>query len=102
MSRMPVADWLKLADQRRPVESFPDKVAAISQSQNIPKPIAALAAIHHESVALINYLAILVDRGGNSVLIDEAGTAIQRWNRTVREAAVLVHKEDFDTPTKSP
>ena len=102
MSRMPVADWLKLADQRRPVESFHDKVAAVSQSQNVPKPIAALFTIHNESVALINYLAILVDKGGNSVLIDEAGAAIQRWNRTVREAGVLVQKEDFQATAKRP
>lgn len=102
MSRLPVADWLRLADQRRPVESFSDKVAAVSQSQNIPKPIAALVTIHQESVALINLLAVLVDKGGNSALIDEAGIAIQRWNRTVREAGVLVHKEDFQTATKSP
>ena len=102
MSRMPVADWLKLADQRRPVESFTEKVAAVSQSQNIPNPIAALVTIHHESVALINYLALLVDRGANSALIDEAGIAIQRWNRTVREAGILVQKEDLQTTPKSP
>ena len=102
MSRMPVADWLKLADQRRPVESFTDKVAAVSKSQNLPEPIAALVTIHHESVALINHLALLVDRGGNSALIDEAGLAVQRWNRTVREAGVLVHKEDFQTAAKNP
>jgi hypothetical protein len=101
MSRMPVADWLRLADQRRPVEAFADKVAAISQSQNMPKPVAALVTMHQESVALINYLAILVDRGGNSILIDEAGIAIQRWNRTVREAGALVQKEDFQPATKN-
>ena len=101
MSRVPVADWLRLADQVHPVESFTDKAAAISQDQNMPKPIAALVTIHHESVALINRLAVLVDRGGNSVLIDEAGIAIQRWNRTVREAGVLVQKKDLQTATKN-
>lgn len=102
MSRMPIADWLRLADQIHPVESFTDKAVAVSQSQDMPKPIAALVTIHHESVALINRLAVLVDRGGNSVLIDEAGVAIQRWNRTVREAAVLVQKKDLQTATKNP
>ena len=102
MSRMPVADWLRLAEHVHPVESFTDKAAAISQSQNMPAPIAALVTIHHESVALINRLALLVDRGGNSVLIDEAGIAIQRWNRTVREAGALVQKKDLQATTKSP
>lgn len=102
MSRMPVADWLRLADQVHPVESFTEKVAAVSHSQDMPMPIAALVTIHHESVTLINHLAVLVDRGGNSVLIDEAGIAVQRWNRTVREAGALVQKKDLQTITKSP
>jgi hypothetical protein len=99
---MPVADWLRLADHVHPVESFADKVAAVSQSQNMPKPIAALVTIHYDSVALINRLAVLVDRGGNSVLIDEASIVIQRWNRSVREAGALVRKEDIQAATKSP
>lgn len=100
MSRMPVADWLRVADQVLAVESFPEKVAAVSQ--NMPKPIAALVTIHHESVALINQLAVLVDRGGNPVLIDAAVVAVQRWNRTVREAGPLVQKKDLQTITKNP
>ncbi len=98
MSRIPVAEWLRLADQVQPVESFVDKVAVVSKS--IPKPLAALITLHHEAVALINHLAVLVDRGGNSALIDEAAIAVQRWNRALREAAVMVKKQDIHTLPK--
>lgn len=93
MSRIPVAEWLRLADQVQPVENFADKVAVVSKS--VPKPLAALITLHHEAVALINQLAVLVDRGGNSVLIDEAAVAVRRWNRALREAAVMVRKQDI-------
>ncbi len=99
MSRIPVAEWLRLADQVQPVESFADKVAVVSRS--IPRPLAALITLHHEAVALVNLLAVLVDRGGNSVLIDEAAIAVQRWNRSLHEAAVMVKKQDILTLAKS-
>lgn len=93
MSRIPVAEKLDLTDQVRPVESFAEKVALVSQ--NTPKPIAALVTLHLEAVAIVNKLVMLVDRGGNSVLIDAAATLINRWNRDVREAAILVNKLDI-------
>lgn len=100
MSRIPIAEWLRLADQVQPVESFADKVAVVSQS--IPKPLAALITLHHEAVALINQLAVLVDRGGNSALIDEAAVGVRRWNRSLREAAVMVRKQDILSLAKDP
>ena len=88
MSRIPAAESLPLADQVKSVESFADKVASASQS--MPKPMATLTALQYEAVTVIDRLAVLIDRGGNSVLIDKAAAAIDRWNQAVATAALLV------------
>jgi hypothetical protein len=88
MSRVPAPDWLRVAEPVKSVESFADKLAVASQSMK--QPAAALTALHYEAVAVIERLAVLVDRGGNSILIDKAAQSLQRWNNAVREAGVLV------------
>ncbi|MBI4206983.1 MAG: hypothetical protein HY527_18325 [Betaproteobacteria bacterium] len=99
MSRIPLAEPLRLADELRSVESFAGKVAAAGG--NMAPSLAGLVALHYEAAALINRLAVLVGRGGNSLLVDQAVIAIQGWNRTVREAAVLVTAEDLQTLSKN-
>ena len=88
MSRIPTPDRLRLAEQIQSLESFADKAKLVRQS--MPNPAATLTALQYEAVAVIGRLAELVDRGGNSVLIDKAATAMQRWNQAVTEARVLV------------
>ena len=88
MSRIPTAEWLRLAEPVRSVESFTEKVALAGR--NMTRPAAALIALHYEAEAAINRLALLVDRGGNSVLIDKAANVMQRWNQSVKEAEVLL------------
>lgn len=88
MSRIPASEWLPLAEQVISVESFAAKVELASQS--MPTPMATLTALQYEAVTVINRLAVLVDRGGNSVLIDKAAAAIGRWNQAVTTAALLV------------
>ncbi len=43
MSRIPDAEWVRLVDQARSVDSFAEKVALAEQS--MPKPMAALVAL---------------------------------------------------------
>ena len=90
MSRIPAAEWLPLAEPVRAIESFSDKVALASQS--MPKPMATLTALQYEAVAVINRLAVLVDRGANPVLIDKAAAAISHWNQAVNTAGGLVNQ----------
>lgn len=87
MSRIPAADRLRLADQIQSIASFTDKVRAVGPGMS--NRSATLLALHYEAVAVIARLSELVDRGGNSVLIDKAATALQRWNQAVTEARVL-------------
>jgi hypothetical protein len=88
MSRIPAVEWLRIAEPVKSIEAFADKVAVAEQS--MPKPMATLTALQYEAVATINRLAVLVDRSGNSVLIDKAAVAIERWNQTVSAAEFLV------------
>ena len=88
MSRIPTPDRLRLAEQIQSLESFADKAKLVRQS--MPNPAATLTALQYEAVAVIGRLAELVDRGGNSILIDKAATALQRWNQAVTQARVLV------------
>lgn len=88
MSRIPTPDRLRLAEHIQSVASFPEKVKAVGGSMS--QRSATLCALHYEAVATIARLAELVDRGGNSVLIDKAALALQRWNQSVTEARVLV------------
>ncbi len=88
MSRIPTPDRLRLAEQIQSIEVFPEKVKALGQTMS-PRA-ATLCALHYEAVAVMARLAELVDRGGNSVLIDKAALAMQRWNQLVTEARVLV------------
>lgn len=87
MSRIPAADRLRLAEQIQAIASFTDKVRAVGPGMS--NRSATLLALHYEAVAVIARLSELVDRGGNSVLIDKAATALQRWNQAVTEARVL-------------
>lgn len=88
MSRIPNADRLKLAEQIQSIESFTDRVKGVGPGMS--NRAATLLALHYESVAVIARLAELVDRGGNSILIDKAAIALQRWNQAVTQARVLV------------
>ena len=90
MSRIPTAEWLPLAEPIRSIESFADKVALASQS--MPKPMATLTALQYEAVAVINRLAVLIDRGANPVLMDKATAAISQWNQAVTTAGGLVNQ----------
>jgi len=87
MSRIPTADRLKLAEHIQSIASFTDKVKAVGPGMSSRS--ATLLALHYEAVAVIARLSELVDRGGNSVLIDKAAMALQRWNQAVTEARVL-------------
>jgi len=87
MSRIPAADRLRLAEQIQLIASFTDKVRAVGPGMS--NRAATLLALHYEAVAVIARLSELVDRGGNSVLIDKAAIALQRWNQAVTEARVL-------------
>ena len=90
MSRIPTAEWLRLADQVQSAQTFSEKVAMAEQS--FPNPMATLTALHYEAAAAINRLAVLIDRSGNSALIDKAANTLQRWNQDVVEAAGLVKR----------
>ena len=90
MSRIPIVEWLPLADQAKSIESFTDKVAWVSQG--MPKSAATLVALHYEAAAVINRLTVLVERGSNTVLIDKAAAAIDRWNQAITTAKVLVNQ----------
>jgi hypothetical protein len=46
--------------------------------------------LHYEAAAVINRLAVLIDRSASSVLIDKAANVLERWNQDVVEASVLV------------
>lgn len=87
MSRIPTPDRLRMAEHIQPIASFTDKVKAVGPGMS--NRAATLLALHYEAVAMIARLSELVDRGGNSVLIDKAATALQRWNQCVTEARVL-------------
>jgi hypothetical protein len=88
MSRIPDPDRLKLAEHVQAIPSFPERIKAL-QDKMSPRA-AALCALHYEAVATIRRLAELVDRGGNSVLIDKAAVAIRQWNQLVTEARGVV------------
>lgn len=90
MSRIPGAEWVRVVEQVRSVESFAEKVELAQKSA--PKPMAALIALQYEAAAVINRLAVLVDRGGNTLLIDKAANVMQHWNQAVREAGVLIEQ----------
>ncbi len=90
MSRIPVAERLRVVEQARSVESFAEKVELAGKSMSKPK--AALIALQYEAAATINRLAVLVDRGGNTLLIDKAANVMQHWNQAVREAGVLIEQ----------
>jgi hypothetical protein len=84
MSRIPDAEWVRIAEDARKLQSFPERVQLVSGT--FPQPAAALLALNHEASAVIARLAELVERGSNSVLIDKATTVVARWNQSVREA----------------
>ncbi len=90
MSRIPVPEWVKLAEHVKPAKSFREKVELVGDGQS--KSAAALIALHYEAVDIITRLAALVERGSNSVLIDKAANAMQEWNDAVRQAGGLVRK----------
>lgn len=90
MSRIPLPEWVRLAEQVKPAKTFREKVALVGDGPS--KSAAALIALHYEAVEMIARLAELVDRGGNTVLIDKAAVTMQRWNDAVREASGLVKK----------
>lgn len=84
MSRIPAADWLRIAEDARGDLPFSKKMEAAAA--RLPKPTAALVALSHEASETIERLAVLIERGSNSVLIDKASAALSRWNQSVREA----------------
>ncbi len=88
MSRIPAAEWLRIAEDARSAQSFSEKMQLAEKS--VPKPTSALVALSHEASAVIARLADLVERGSNSVLIDKAATVLSRWNDSVREAQSAV------------
>jgi hypothetical protein len=88
MSRIPTASWLHLADQVQSANTFSEKVT--TAQQRYPDPMATMTALHYEAAAVINRLAVLIDRSASSVLIDKAANVMERWNQDVVEASVLV------------
>jgi hypothetical protein len=90
MSRIPTATWLRLADEVQSANTFSEKVA--TARQNFPDPMATMTALHYEAAAVINRLAVLIDRSASSVLIDKAANVLERWNQDVVEASVVVKK----------
>lgn len=90
MSRIPIASCLHLADQVQAANTFTEKVATAKQSH--PNPMATMTVLHYEAAAVINRLAVLVDRSGSSVLIDKAADALERWNQAVVEGSIMIHR----------
>jgi hypothetical protein len=84
MSRMPAVEWLRLAEEAKPVESYTERVALIARG--VPRNVAALTALQYEAASVIGRLAVLVERGGNPVLLEKGVTAVERWNQAVRES----------------
>jgi hypothetical protein len=90
MSRIPIPEWVQLAEHAKSAKSFQEKVALVGDSPS--KYAAALIALHYEAVDTIGRLADLVERGSNTLLIDKAAGSIQTWNDAVRHASGLVRK----------
>jgi hypothetical protein len=84
MSRIPTAEWLRIAEDVRDAASFSDKMQLAAET--MPNPAGALIALNHEASAIIARLADLVERGSNSILIDKAANALSQWNQSVIEA----------------
>ena len=91
MSRIPDVERLQLAKEARDAKSLSDKIALAQKT--LPKPLAAMVALNLEAADVIARLAVLVERGSNSPLIDKAATAMQGWNHAVREAEAVVRDE---------
>lgn len=89
MSRIPIPDRLRLAERVQTINGLVEKTKAIEPAKLAPHA-ATLCALHYEAVGTIARLVELIDRGGNSMLIDKATTAILHWNELVSEARVLV------------
>jgi len=90
MSRIPMASRLQLADQIQSGKTFLEKVEIAKKGHS--DPMATITALHYEAVAVINRLAVLVDRSASSVLIDKAADTMHQWNQAVVEASVMIKK----------
>ena len=92
MSRIPIPEWVRLAEAVKEAQTFSDKITAAGEGAS--KSAAVLIALHYEAVVIIGRLAELVDRGGNTVLIDKAANTMGRWNDAVGVASGLLRKPD--------
>lgn len=91
MSRIPDAEKLQLAREAQAAKGFSERFAVAGKT--LPKALAAMVALNLEAADVIARLAVLVERGSNSPLIDKAATALQGWNHTVLEAEAVVRDE---------
>jgi len=88
MSRIPDVERLQIAKEARDAKSLSDRI--VLAQKTLPKPLAAMVALNLEAADVIARLAVLVERGSNSPLIDKAATAMQAWNHAVLDTEAVV------------
>lgn len=91
MSRIPNVERLHLAKEAQAMKAFSERLAVAQKT--LPKSVAAMVALNHEAADIIARLAVLVERGSSSILIDKAATAMHAWNNSVLEAESVVRSE---------